>query len=450
MEGMTDKYLSSSAKTVRRSLNRRRFLTGIGAVTLLATLEACGMGKLISRAKPAPGPTIVRSTGIPTSTVTVPPSATATSSATLTPNPTSTSSRTASHTATATATEANTVEPAATSTPGASTTPSPTSTPTPTPTPTPYPAGPPSKLGLFVTRADGRIDTLIRLGKPALIKTLNLDPNFARYIKENSPTTIVVGRIVLGQLDLTADPIPLAREAAGKLLEVALEPTRFQYYDAWEAYNEPVADTVDKMKRLADFEAERARLLADQGVRSVVGNFAAGHPPLELWEHFAPALDAARRYHGYLGVHEYSAPVMQWGFGALQSTAGVDEGDEGWLTIRYRKAYRQYLGPMGYGDLPLLITECGVDGTVGNRPGPLEAKGWRDFESYWVSNGLRDDTPGVYMDQLIWYDSELHKDDYVKGAAIFAAGASQGWEAFEILGRTIELLTQYLMVHPPA
>jgi hypothetical protein len=38
----------------------------------------------------------------------------------------------------------------------------------------------------------------------------------------------------------------------------------------------------------------------------------------------------------------------------------------------------------------------------------------------------------------------------VKGAAIFAAGASQGWESYEILGHTMELLTQYLQVHPPA
>jgi hypothetical protein len=271
----------------------------------------------------------------------------------------------------------------------------------------------------------------------------------ARFIKEHSPTTIVVGRIVLSQLDLDADPIPLAHDAVSQLLEVALEPTRFEHFDAWEGYNEPVADTPDKMKRLADFEAERTRLLAEQGVRSVVGNFAAGHPPLELWEYFTPALDAARRYDGYLGLHEYSAPIMQWGFGSLQSTAGVDEGDEGWLTMRYRKAYRNHLGPMGYGDIPLLITECGVDGTVSNRPGPQEAKGWRDFQDYWIANGLREDTPGVYMDQLIWYDSELYRDDYVKGAAIFAAGASQGWESFEILGRTIELLTQYLEVHPP-
>ncbi len=134
---------------------------------------------------------------------------------------------------------------------------------TPTPTPTPYPPGPPTKLGIFTTRADPQINTLIQVGKPALVKTLNLDPNLGRFIKENSPTTIVVGRIPLDQLDLTVDPIPLAREAASALLEYALEGTRYRYFDAWEAYNEPVADTVEKMQRLADFEAERSRLLCE-------------------------------------------------------------------------------------------------------------------------------------------------------------------------------------------
>jgi hypothetical protein len=410
-------------------LSRRHFLVGIGAALGLSALEACRLGNLVSLATGTPLPTFVSTS--------IRPSNTPTRSDFISPLGTPT--------ATGTPGKTPTLKPEKTPTP----TPTATPTLTPTPTPTPYPPGPPSKLGIFTTRADPQINTLIRVGKPALVKTLNLDPNLGRFVKENSPTTIVVGRIDLDQLDLTADPIPLARNTATKLLEFALDPTRYHYFDAWEAYNEPVADTADKMKRLANFEAERVRLLGEQGVRSVIGNFAAGHPPLELWPHFAPALAAARQYKGYLGVHEYSAPIMEWGFGALQSTPGANEGDEGWLTLRYRKSYRRYLEPMGYGNLPLLITECGVDGLLQPRPGPKDAKGWRDFEMFWLSNGLRDDMPGVYMDQLIWYDGELQKDSYVKGAAIFAAGASAGWESFEILGRTAELLTQYLSVHPP-
>jgi hypothetical protein len=326
---------------------------------------------------------------------------------------------------------------------------------TPTPTPTPYPPGPPSKLVLFVTRFEPKVLEIVTKGKPALVKTLEIDGGFAKGLKDASPTTLIVGRIVLGQLNLDVDPIPLAHDYVNKILPIAADPTRMEAFDAWEAYNEPVADTIDKMKRLADFEAERTRILAENGIRSVVGNFAAGHPPLELWPEFEPALDAIRQHNGYLGLHEYSAPVMQYRAGDLQPNNDLPQGDEGWLTLRYRKAYRQHLIPMGYGNIPALITECGVDGLIRPRPGPEEAKGWQDFVEMWVDNGLRDDPPGVYMDQLIWYDQNLQQDDYIKGAAIFLAGTGDSqWVSYDIIGhnagRMADLLLQYLEVHPPA
>jgi hypothetical protein len=253
------------------------------------------------------------------------------------------------------------------------------------PQPTPYPPGPPSKLGLFVTKFDPTVLEIVAIGKPALIKTLEIDGGFAKGLKDVSPSTHIVGRIFLEQLNLDADPLPLARAFVDKLLPLAADPLRMEGIDAWEAYNEPVADTVDKMKRLADFEAERTRLLAEQGIRSVVGNFAAGHPPLELWPHFKPALHAINQYQGYLGLHEYSAPVMQYRAGNLQPADDPPQGDEGWLTLRYRKAYRQYLEPMGYGHLPTFITECGVDGLIRPRPGPDDGKGWLDFIDTWLT-----------------------------------------------------------------
>lgn len=410
---------------MKHNLTRRQFL--IIAATLGLT-EACN---LVQSATPTPH----LSTSIPPSPTrfsnTSSPAATVTSTATIGPTDTAT---------------ATPVEEIPTETPTA------VETVTPTldvpPTPTPYPPGPPSKLGLFITRLDSTVMTLIEVGQPPLVKTLEIDPNFATGVKAAAPGTILVGRILLGQINLDDDPLPLARQFVDELLPLATERRRLAAFDAWEAYNEPVADTSDKMKRLADFEAERTRLLAQEGVRSVVGNFATGHPPLELWSDFAPALAAIKEHNGYLGLHEYSAPIMQFGYGALQLNDGPDEGDEGWLTVRYRKAYRQHLSALGYGDLPLLITECGVDGLVSGRPGPAEARGWQDFIPTWQASGLRDDPPGVYMDQLIWYDGELQKDDYVKGAAIFVAGASPGWESYDILGRPAELLQQYLEVHP--
>ncbi len=421
-------------------MNRRQFVKGAGFIGLLAFLQACrltnfGRDRLAGVSTALPADT---STPFPTFT----PTATATPLAAPSDTPTNTLPP---------ATSTGVGEPVSpVSTPTGETTP----TLTPIPTPTPYPPGPPSKLGLFLTWADPQVMELIAIGRPALVKTLEIDPNFVKRIKEVSPTTLVVGRIFLGQHNLDVDQAPFVQEFLGKLLPLATDPSRMQAIDAWEAYNEPVADTPDKMKRLADFEAERTRLLGEQGIRSVVGNFAAGHPPLELWPEFRPALEAIRQYKGYLGLHEYSAPVMQFRSGALQPQGDPDQGDEGWLTLRYRKAYRQQLIPLGFGDIPCLITECGVDGLIKPRPGPDDAKGWQDFVSTWLANGLRNDPPGVYMDQLIWYDQNLQQDDPIKGAAIFLAGSNdEKWNSYDIFGpdagRMADLLTQYLQVHPP-
>ncbi len=422
-------------------MKRRKFIKGTGYLGLLAFLQACRLTNFLGRDNE---PIARVSTSIPTGKPTRLPTFTPT--ATTTPIPTATATNTPIPTNTATPQSTATETPTATGTP-------PTSTPTPTPTP--YPPGPPSKLGLFVTRFHPDVLDIVANGKPALIKTLEIDKNFAKGLKDSSPTTLIVGRLVLEQLNLDVDPIPLARAFVDKLLPLAADPTRMEAFEAWEAYNEPVADTVDKMKRLADFEAERARLLAENGIRSVVGNFGTGHPPLELWPHFEPALAAIRQYNGYIGLHEYSAPVMQYRSGSLQPQGDPHQGDEGWLTLRYRKAYRRYLMPMGFGNLPILITECGVDGLVHPRPGPSEAHGWQDFVDTWRANGLRDDPPGVYMDQLIWYDQNLQQDDFIKGAAIFLAGTNdKRWESYDITGlgsgRMVELLKQYLKVHPPA
>ena len=428
----------------KQKISRRKFIRVGSVIGGAAFLQACGLS-------PTETATYPLSTSLPTEAAWKTPSATAaiaqaaatpTPTGTATASPSATASPAPADTATATAPPTTQAEPLATA---GETSPV---EPTPTPSPTPYPPGPPSKLGLFITRNDSQALEVIKVGKPPLIKTLELDPNFAKGIKTLAPQSILVGRIALDQMNLDAEPLALARQFVDTLLPVAGDAGRMPYFDAWEAYNEPVADTPDKVKRLADFEAERTRLLAPYGLKSVVGNFATGHPPLELWPQFDAALASIREFGGYLGLHEYSAPIMQYGSGALQQNNGSDQGDEGWLTLRYRKAYRNYLTPMGYGDIPLLITECGVDGLVGGRPGPPKARGWKDFIDTWLASGLRNDPPGVYMDQLIWYDKELRKDSYVKGAAIFVAGASPGWESYDILGRPAELLQQYLEVHP--
>jgi hypothetical protein len=217
--------------------------------------------------------------------------------------------------------------------------------------------------------------------------------------------------------------------------------------DAWEGHNEPVPGDEDQMRRLADLEAERARLLAEQGQRAVVGNFGAGQPPLEWWPAFRPAMEEAEAHGGYLGLHEYSAPTIWFNTNRAPLDFRAAPADEGWLTLRYRKIYRQYILPWGM-RLPLLITECGVDGLVGDRPGPPGAAGWKDFAAYWADLGMGQDAAGNYVEQLAWYDAELQLDELVAGAAVFAMTAFEQWESYQLQGEAAQILQQYLSVHP--
>lgn len=397
-------------------LNRRAFLRGLG-LTGAAVLVAGCTGR---QPNPTPTPTPTRT---PRPLVATPP-ATPPVSATRPVN-----------TATATWTPP---EPTATPLPTA----------TPTPPATPFPPGPPTKLGLFITRNDPRIFDLLRTGNVTLIKTMEYDPNFAAEIKQISPRTLLVGRIDLDQVDLAGmnDPRAAAQAFADRLLPIATEPRRLAAFDGWESFNEPVASDEEQLARLGEFEAHRTRLLAAAGVRSVVGNFSAGQPPLEWWPRFRPALEAAREHKGYLGLHEYAAPTLQYLTNQDPLGWGVAAANEGWLTLRYRKVYRNYLEPNGL-VLPLLLTEIGVDGLITGRPGP-KGKGWKDFAGYWAELGMGADAPGNYMEQLAWYDAHLQQDPYVLGAAIFAAGASPGWESYEVLDEVFPFLEQYLSVHP--
>ena len=320
-------------------------------------------------------------------------------------------------------------------------------TATPTPPPTPFPAGPPTKLGLFVAWYHPQIMDLISTRNVAVLKTLEFDANFLSEVKARSPETIIVGWMTLDQLDLNREDMKAeARRAVERVLPIALDGSRAGLVDAWEGFNEPVAGDEEQMRKLGELEAERARLLAENGLRAVVGNFGAGQPPLEWWPAFRPALEATQAYGGYLGLHEYSAPTLWFNTNRPDLDFRADPADEGWLTLRYRKVYRQHLIPWGL-RLPLLITECGVDGLVGDRPGP-PGMGWMDFAGHWAELGMGWDAPGNYVEQLAWYDSQLQLDDYVEGATIFAMTAFEEWGSYQLLGDAAMILQQYLSVHP--
>lgn len=308
-----------------------------------------------------------------------------------------------------------------------------------------------SKLGIHVNdfRPADEILAFVERAKPRVIKVLDLNLELVRRCRELSPNSFIIGRVYVSEKKQKYDDDP--EERARRFWRDHLEPKVREFgalIDAWEGYNETGNGGPEDLALYARFEAERTRLLAEAGARSVVGNFATGNPrDLEWWPAFFPALEAARAAGGFLGLHEYSAPYMQWMYGRNQWNPAEDAGDTGWTTCRYRKVYRQMLPPELH--LPLLITECGIDGGVRPRPGPVGG-GWKHFVDYWRETGRDPDGPTEYLNQLRWYDEELQKDPFVVGATIYCFGVlDEYWDSFNIVGPMAQRLADYLIANPP-
>lgn len=322
----------------------------------------------------------------------------------------------------------------------------------------------PSKLCPHSLYAHPDVVAFVKAGCP-LVKLATFFGQADELLSLN-PNLILIGRIY-ESYDANAEarsgksPETAARELVDRQKEqYRLNPS----IKIWEGPNEPVfggADDPANMRAMAwyaTFEAERLRLLADLGLRGVVGNFSTGTPDLPMWPAFLPALAAVQTFNGYLGLHEYSSPWMWWLTGNYQTrncenrADFAGEGDEGFVTLRYRKAYRNYLTPNGLGDVPLVMTECGLDAIGAVCPGQTSGA-WRTHPDFWTGHdgqndpidywrGPERDLERYYAEQLTWYDQELQQDSYVIGATIFTVGNTGNWQQFEIGGTRV---TQYLV-----
>jgi len=293
----------------------------------------------------------------------------------------------------------------------------------------------PTKLGAHVLRDSADLDDFIQ-ARPAVIKFVTEWGKSAIV----HPNTLVIGAKA-GDYDATsqrkAGQTP--REAAEQFVEDMLETYQSNpLIKYWEGHNEPVWNDEGGMGWYAQFEVERMKLMAEHGLKCVIGNFATGTPPLELWSAFVPALRVAMQYEAILGLHEYSCPWMWWMTGKHQLDPDDDQGDEGWTTLRYRKVYRKYLIPKKLGDVPLVITETGIDPLVNPKPPGVTGGTWKQLGGFWAEHDNEPDKADYYFRQLVWYDEELQKDDYVVGATIFTWGNWGGtWKQFDVGGTNV-------------
>lgn len=284
----------------------------------------------------------------------------------------------------------------------------------------------PSKLGLHVIQNNnaGILD-FVQQGQPSVIKAVD-DFGYLRDVRAVSPRTIIVARIDdINSQNYSGEPEEAAKAyVQSQLAQYQANPA----VDYWEGWNEPDPN-LDNMQWYTRFEQERVRLLAQHGYRAAVGGFAAGVPEMDEFRLFVPAIETAIEYHGILTLHEYAAPDMTYLYGA--ALPGYPAyADRGALTFRYRWFYRDILEPAGL-VIPLVISEAGIDGIIGDRPGP-QGLGWKDFQNYWVDQGWASNGVDAFVNQLAWYDNGVRQDGYVIGFTVFTAGGYGYWLKYDI------------------
>ena len=184
------------------------------------------------------------------------------------------------------------------------------------------------------------------------------------------------------------------------------------YVWGWCTLNEPVLDTPEQVRNLAEFYREHIAIMQREQRRVIAGNFGNGAPKCRqfdfdrtAWPILAPVL----QYADGLGLHEYGKN------GKLYKTRD-------WFMLRYRWVADEW-EQLGLRLPPLFITETGHDQGGGANDG------WQTFMN-----------AEEYMAQLYWLYDQWKRDGLVTAGFIFAAGAGPAWPSFNFTEAMFDLL----------
>ena len=314
-------------------------------------------------------------------------------------------------------------------------------------------------------------EAAIRL-KPRLLKTLEHDVGAMKRIREAVPDAFFIGRLFdpvqdFGnepRTDPVAERVRRARQRgtgfAEKILRLEVNNTHQNgrpVFDAWESFNEMFPESVDAdtQKVYDEFQVAFGRKMLAARFEPVGMNFATGN--FRGW-HFVDNFAGTLETYKYLGFHEYDWPRLdRLHLAGLEAAAsaenirdrlagvGPNQGNDGmWLCLRYRRILHEGVRQK-YGDRHVaIITECGM--TQGVQQGD-------DVGPWFKANTLPRHTADAalvgsideetYWQQLLWYNGELMRDDYVMGACLFVTGAVGKWWSFEHLGPIMDRLAEF-------
>lgn len=192
--------------------------------------------------------------------------------------------------------------------------------------------------------------------QPRVLKLLDPPPYSDVLIKNIVPDILLIGRIYTPTQPVDMDPKVAAQLWFNASLPIIQNNTGIDY---WEGYNEIYTQDSVTMSWYTAMEIERTILLDSISQKASIGQFSSGCPDVTnstIINAWLPAIATAIQYKGILGLHEYSSPTM---LGCYSNGT-----NDGWLTVRYRKLYNDYLVPNNL-TIPIVISESGIDNKIG-------------------------------------------------------------------------------------
>ncbi len=199
----------------------------------------------------------------------------------------------------------------------------------------------------------------------------------------------------------------------------------------WECRNEGLLGGSEPPALTAAYQAAFLGRLHEHGLRGACGCFGVGWPGTfgndpragVDWDALQPILDAMNVPLLASGAPDLSAQTGD--VLCLHSYWYLDGPNATWSNgdMRWPQEGGRYLQCPW--QVPILITECGVNQAVGTS---LPNGGWQTLP------GSSDDArAATYMGQLQWFDQQLMADPRVRAATIFTYDwASHDWQSFDL------------------
>lgn len=309
----------------------------------------------------------------------------------------------------------------------------------------------PSKLGPHFQKIPQSFDEWIAAGTSTF--------KFAQG--QGASAQLPEGALAVGRNEDPRNWKQLKREghSAKKTADIRFKSRQSEYehpanarIDVWEDDNEVVPDNEDEWKFFNEYSIAMMRHYESIGKIRANFSFAVGTPEIGDWRYLMDAIRHANAHGHYIAVHEYMAMEKDLGVGWNQVKDGKKERTHwhgrvdarnnpileypyGYGVLRYRAVYDRFLRPAGLEDTPLIITECGCD-ELSFTPRGMSKGSWTAHKGQWAREGK--DPERHYAEMLQWYDTELRRDAYVKGAFIFTVGYAGQWAGFEIAATGVE------------